>query len=64
MSRVYVGHLPYDARERDVEKFFDGYGRIREIMMKKGFCFVEFEDSRDAEDAVKDLDNRSMLGTK
>ena len=39
-TRVYVGRLPYDVRERDVEKFFKGYGRVREILMKDGFAFV------------------------
>lgn len=39
-TRIYVGRLPYDVRERDVEKFFKGYGRVREILMKDGFAFV------------------------
>lgn len=38
--RVYVGHLPYSARERDVERFFRGFGRLREVNLKNGFCFV------------------------
>ena len=38
--RVYVGHLPYSARERDVEKFFRGFGRLRDVNLKNGFCFV------------------------
>lgn len=52
-TRVYVGKLPYDVRERDLEKFFKGYGRVREILMKDGFAFVEFDDHRDADDAGK-----------
>jgi RNA recognition motif-containing protein len=36
MTRVYVGHIPYEARERDVERFFKGYGKIRDILMKRG----------------------------
>lgn len=39
-TRVYVGGLSYQARERDIERFFKGYGRIREIMLKNGFGFV------------------------
>ena len=39
-SRVYIGRLPYHAREKDVERFFRGYGRIREINLKNGFGFV------------------------
>lgn len=39
-SRVYIGNLPSRATERDVEHFFRGYGRIREVMLKNGFGFV------------------------
>lgn len=39
-TRVYVGRISYDVRERDIEKFFKGYGRIREILLKDGFAFV------------------------
>ena len=30
-----------------------GYGRIRNISVKEGFGFAEFDDRRDADDAVK-----------
>ena len=39
-TRVYVGRLSYRVRERDVEKFFKGYGRVREILLKNGYGFV------------------------
>lgn len=45
-TRVYVGRLPYDVRERDIEKFFRGYGRIREVLIKDGFAFVVSSDVR------------------
>ena len=45
-QRVYVGNIPSDARERDVERFFKGYGRIREVVIKNGYGFVEFDDYR------------------
>ena len=38
--RVFLGRLPRDIKERDVEKFFRGFGRIREINLKNGFGFV------------------------
>ena len=40
MSRIFLGRLAFDARERDVEKFLRGFGRIREISLKKGYGFV------------------------
>lgn len=38
--RVFIGRLSYDARESDVERFLRGYGRIREISLKKGYGFI------------------------
>jgi hypothetical protein len=49
-TRVYVGGLSYRARERDVERYFKKFGRIRDVSMKNGYCFLEFEDARDADD--------------
>lgn len=39
-ARVFVGRIPSHARERDLEKFFRGFGRIKEINLKNGFGFV------------------------
>lgn len=56
-SRIYVGNLPMDMERRDVEDLFYKYGRIKDISVKNpprppSFAFVEFDDPRDAEDAV------------
>uniref|UniRef100_A0AAZ1XCM6 Serine/arginine-rich splicing factor 9 n=1 Tax=Oreochromis aureus TaxID=47969 RepID=A0AAZ1XCM6_OREAU len=56
-GRIYVGNLPMDVQERDIEDLFYKYGKIREIELKNNrgtipFAFVRFEDPRDADDAV------------
>ncbi|CAH0559159.1 unnamed protein product [Brassicogethes aeneus] len=63
-TRVYVGNIPYDTRERDLENFFRKFGRIHEIFLKNGYAFVEFDDSRDADDAVYELNDRKLLGRR
>ncbi|XP_017266142.1 serine/arginine-rich splicing factor 9 [Kryptolebias marmoratus] len=56
-GRIYVGNLPVDVTERDIEDLFYKYGKIREIELKNNrgiipFAFISFEDPRDADDAV------------
>ena len=63
-ARVYIGRLSYRAEERDIERFFRGYGKISEILIKNGYAFVEFSDYRDAEDAVYDLNGKSICGDR
>ncbi|KAK9139341.1 hypothetical protein Scep_009022 [Stephania cephalantha] len=88
---LYVGNLPGDIREREVEDLFfkriiDGgiglivleflmevfvlklqYGPIIDIDLKipprpPGYAFVEFEDTRDAEDAIRGRDGYNFDG--
>ncbi|RUP47807.1 hypothetical protein BC936DRAFT_145314 [Jimgerdemannia flammicorona] len=63
-TRVYLGRLSRDARERDVERLFKGYGDIREVNIKNGFGFVEFRDHKDAEDVVYDFHGKEFLGER
>jgi len=65
-NKIYVGNLPPDIRERDVEDIFYKYGKITMIELKnsKGppFAFIEFDDPRDASDSVKYKDGYDYDG--
>jgi len=50
--------------KRDIERLFDGYGKIEEILMKAGYAFVDIDDRRDAEDAVYDLNGKNLFGER
>jgi len=64
MVRVYVGKMSHRSSERDLKRFFDSYGKINEILMKNGFAFVDFEDYKDADDAVYDLNGKELCGDR
>ncbi|KAJ6808553.1 serine/arginine-rich splicing factor SR30-like [Iris pallida] len=75
---LYVGNLPGDIREREVEDLFYKYGPIVDIDLKipprpPGYAFVEdallwfyvflqFEDPYDAEDAIEGRDGYNFDG--
>ncbi|XP_022667852.1 serine/arginine-rich splicing factor 1A-like isoform X1 [Varroa jacobsoni] len=68
VRRIYVGNLPSDIRTKDIEDIFYKYGKITliDLMNRRGppFAFVEFEDARDAEDAVSARDGYDYDGYK
>lgn len=65
--KVYVGDLGNNARKNELEHVFNAYGPLRSVWVARsppGFAFVEFEDARDATDAVRALDGRTICGRR
>ncbi|XP_024023889.1 serine/arginine-rich splicing factor RSZ21 [Morus notabilis] len=62
MSRVYVGNLDPRVTERDLEDEFRMYGVLRSVWVARrppGYAFLEFDDRRDALDAIQALDGKN-----
>lgn len=57
-SRIFVGHLPREVDSRDIEDYFDRMGRIRDVVHKGNYAFVEYNDERDARDAISELNGK------
>ncbi|XP_017676900.1 PREDICTED: LOW QUALITY PROTEIN: serine/arginine-rich splicing factor 3 [Lepidothrix coronata] len=63
--KVYVGNLGNNGNKTELERAFGYYGPLRSVWVARnppGFAFVEFEDPRDAADAVRELDGRTLEG--
>ncbi len=45
-----MSRFPRRTTSDDIRDAFRSYGKIRDVNMKNGFCFIEFIDYRDAED--------------
>ncbi|XP_069091200.1 serine/arginine-rich splicing factor 7 isoform X2 [Pleurodeles waltl] len=66
-TKVYVGNLSTGAGKGELERAFSYYGPLRTVWIARnppGFAFVEFEDPRDAEDAVRGLDGNVICGSR
>ena len=70
-KRLFVGNLPYSAREEEIRSFFAQDGRqvseVKIVMDRdtgrpRGFAFVEFASEDEAQSAVAALNGKEMNG--
>ena len=62
MAKLWVGGpdigAPNGIEDRDLEDAFSKYGKIMKVWVAHqppGFAFIDFDDERDAEDAIKEV---------
>lgn len=61
MTRVYVGNLDKRVTERELEDEFREFGVMRSVWVARrppGYAFIDFDDRRDALDAIRDMDGK------
>lgn len=66
--KVYVGNLPYSAREEELQTLFGQAGNVVSVAIitdrytgkSKGFAFVEMDDQSEAEKAISMFNGYSM----
>jgi RNA recognition motif-containing protein len=69
-SKLYVGNLPFNATDDDLENAFGAHGPVtsarvitdRDTGRSRGFGFVEFENETDAQAAQEALDGQDLGG--
>eukprot|EP00195_Chlamydomonas_chlamydogama_P007005 CAMPEP_0202893732 /NCGR_PEP_ID=MMETSP1392-20130828/3259_1 /ASSEMBLY_ACC=CAM_ASM_000868 /TAXON_ID=225041 /ORGANISM="Chlamydomonas chlamydogama, Strain SAG 11-48b" /LENGTH=275 /DNA_ID=CAMNT_0049578173 /DNA_START=93 /DNA_END=920 /DNA_ORIENTATION=- len=50
------------TRERDIERYFDYYGSIKRVEIKKNYAFVQFDSIDDAIKALEATNGRKLSG--
>jgi RNA recognition motif-containing protein len=53
--QVFVSRFPRRTTSDDIRDSFKKFGKIRDVNMKSGFAFIEFDDYRDAEEGNRKI---------
>jgi RNA recognition motif-containing protein len=69
-SKLFVGNLSYSTGEAELRRAFEAVGALRSVAIitdrmtgqPRGFGFVEFESSDDAQKAIASLDGQQVDG--
>ena len=69
-TKLYVGNLPYEATESDLQTLFESAGQVSTINIvrdratgqARGFAFVEMSDAEGARRAISELDKHELGG--
>ena len=70
MKNIYVGNLPFQTTEQDLDAAFSAYGQVdrvqivkdRETGQARGFAFVEMPVNADADKAMAALNGADLGG--
>lgn len=68
--KLYVGGLSYDTTDKELEEFFATQGNVVSVNIikdkfsgqSKGFGFVEMEDLKEGQNAIKELNGQELGG--
>ena len=69
-TKLYVGNLPYEATEADLQTLFEASGQVASVNIvrdratgqARGFAFVEMSDDESARRAISELDKHQYGG--
>lgn len=64
MSRIFVRNIPAKLRQSDLENIFSKHGKIADIILKPNFAFIEYNSDKEANEAVKHLNDYNIQGAK
>lgn len=67
---IYLGNLSFDSTEEKINQKFSEFGEVTSVRVitdaysgkSKGFCFIEMPNQKEAENAIKELNESSFDG--
>ncbi|XP_015905985.1 RNA-binding protein lark isoform X3 [Parasteatoda tepidariorum] len=63
-TKIYVGNLPENAHNGELQELFEKYGEVKECDIVKNYAFVHMSSEEEAKTAIEALNNIDFMGSK
>jgi cold-inducible RNA-binding protein len=69
-TKLYVGNLPFNTTENELQELFSQAGAVQEVMLmqdkftgkSRGFAFVTMSSDQEAQNAISQLNGKTIEG--
>ena len=69
-TKLYVGNLPFNTTENELQELFSQAGAVQEVMLmqdkftgkSRGFAFVTMASEQDAQNAISKMNGQAIEG--
>ena len=69
-TKLYVGNLPFNTTENELQELFSQAGAVQEVMLmqdkftgkSRGFAFVTMGSDQDAQKAIAEINGKTLEG--
>jgi len=69
-TKLYVGNLPFNTTENELQELFSQAGAVQEVMLmqdkftgkSRGFAFVTMGSDQDAQNAISQINGKQLEG--
>jgi cold-inducible RNA-binding protein len=69
-TKLYVGNLPFNTTENELQELFSQAGAVQEVMLmqdkftgkSRGFAFVTMGSEQDAQNAISQINGKTLEG--
>jgi cold-inducible RNA-binding protein len=69
-TKLYVGNLPFNTTENELQELFSQAGAVQEVMLmqdkftgkSRGFAFVTMGSDADAQKAIAEINGKTLEG--
>src|SRR5205807_1564348 len=69
-TKLYVGNLPFNTTENELQELFSQAGPVQEVMLmqdkftgkSRGFAFVTMASDQDAQKAISEINGKTVEG--